>query len=1308
MPTIDQLKEQETPPTPLFLFDCAWASGAVERWSTHEVTVGGAAYAGRLLQHNLFALQASSEDGLDGAQKITVTLANADSRYSQMERATGFKGAQVTVRFLFYDLAAGVEASEVRVIFQGVANPAEEITESAFRLSITNRLNMQRVILPEVRIERRCPWMFPTTAAQRQEALTGGAKGKYSALHRCGYSADLAGGAGNLDSGGAPFTSCEYTRASCEQRGMFDADVASQATRRFGGVEFVPAQIDVRSFGEKGTHLSPILDNQARYSDYVPLVYGTAWYKPPTVFARNDGNLTRMEVLLGMGEMKDVVKVLVNGVEIPEGQSGTDMTGTGWYNVVSMGNRDGAFNLDFTDGSGNPLGDPYGSMAALSVVVPNQISNGLTLAKVEVLVKGLKLEQFDMSGASLGDSFTNNPAWVLLDVLRRSGWVAAEIDLASFAAAALYCGEAISTTDLYGNAVAAPRFQCNLVVQGRRSAAEIVKGIRNGSTLMLTYGASGLLTLRTESTLALQQPVRPTGSNSTLALNGGWPAYEFSDASAAYSGILRKPSGEPAIRLWSRGGAETANRLTVEFQDEFNEYQQDSLALVDTDDWQLTSREATAAFPAVGLPNFDQAARVLQLQLYKSIQGYTYADFETTVRGAGLTPGDIITVTYLKEGLQRQPFRIVKLALGRNYETVAITAQWHDDAWYTAVGAGSRGGRRQGGTSVGLPRPLVGSVIDANGNQQFGINETPVITADGSLWVDLGVAFTPPAVVAATGAAIPLLSLSPQIETTGGTLEGGRNLYYALAAVDAGGGESGLSFVVRAKTPPGTDTNTVTLTGLRFSPGTAGFHVYRGQNPSQLLRIAANATPGATFMDTGAAPALVGPPDRNFHHANFYWRWQKQPEVAADVFSSTTIGNTTLGMLPNVLQGSLVRITRGRGAAQERVATANSGTVLTVIPTWTVTPDATSYFTVSDATWNFGAVSTVSPAHVHLPNRTGTTVEISGRSANVNDQESPAELNPLTSWQIGGGSGNVDDGVPPLPSFELLPAGQGTIELRNVTFATLTNTHSISAGTLTMFFWNELGGPSLVLLAAGVSVTDAMLTFSVAVSVQVGDLVQIEAEIVQVTDVRNGGLVVDVVRGSHGSAAAAHVAGVVVYPLQKNVTIVAFARGFFGSPANDNFAHSIFLPSVRVGAAEFFVTNAWGMGPVRTVSYADTADGGLRSLWGGQITVQVEGYMAVETDAAPPFQLETSYAPRDMFAIVRAAPEGGDVVLRLRKDDTEYCLLTILDGATVSNTVNGFGLPPLSADSRLSLDVISVPSASGTFPGRDLTVAVRL
>jgi len=55
----------------------------------------------------------------------------------------------------------------------------------------------------------------------------------------------------------------------------------------------------------------------------------------------------------------------------------------------------------------------------------------------------------------------------------------------------------------------------------------------------------------------------------------------------------------------------------------------------------------------------------------------------------------------------------------------------------------------------------------------------------------LSVAFVPPALPKATGAAIPLVSLSPTMPSIGGTLAGSQNLYYALTALDSSGTESG-------------------------------------------------------------------------------------------------------------------------------------------------------------------------------------------------------------------------------------------------------------------------------------------------------------------------------------------------------------------------------------------------------------------------------------------------------------------------------------------------------------------------------------
>jgi len=967
MTSIAVLKEQEILETPLLLFECKLASGETERWSSHSVEYEGNSYASRVLRHNLFEVSAASEEGIDAVSKISISLANADSHFSQIDRGVGWKGSRLTVRFLFFDLKNGTAASESKVVFRGIANPPDEITETYLRLTFSNRLGLQRVLLPALRVQRRCPWLFPSNSEQRDEATDGGAKGRYSPFYACGYSAGSANGVGNLE-GGEAFTSCDYTKASCKARGMFVQDSSGNPTRRFGGIEFLPASILVRSHGEQSAHASEAVANETRYNDVVPLIYGTAWYQPPVVFARNDGNLTRMEILLGSGEIQGLLKVLVNDVEIPMGQAGVNMTATGWYNLVTKGTRIGGFNLNFIDEAGNPLGDPYGSMAYASVVVPNQISDGRVLPRVQVLIEGLVLDQYDTNGDYWNTAFTNNPAWALLDVLRRCGWATEEIDLASFSRAASHCDELIDAFDLHGNPIQVARYQSNLVVRKRRSAADLVRGIRNASGLYVTYGEDGLLEAHPESTFAIQQSEKPEGSNSDEVFNDGWPVYEFGDGSTGFSGIARKENGEPSIRLWSRSAAETPNRYTVEFQDAFNEYQQDSMSLVDVDDVLLSGQEVTARLSALGIPNFSQAARIMCRQLDRGIRGNLFAEFETSVRAIGVKPGDLITLTYLKEGLQREPFRVVKVTAATNQHRLRIVCQKHDDAWYGDDAEGGSGEGRQPGAGVGLPRPLIGDVLDAEGNPQFEVTETPVELADGTMAVGLSVGFVPPAKPQASNARIPLLSLATTIATTGGTLNGDQTLYYAVSGVDSLGAEGPLSFIVRAAIPSGSDTNTVTLEGLSFSGGTDKFNVYRGRTPMQLHRIASNAAVSGSFMDTGLSTMLIGPPDENYDHARFYWRLEKVPEHNATIYSTNSIGSDLLEMDTNQHAGAVIRITAGSGAGQERSVISNDENSLTVTPKWEVAPDGTSTFVVAESGWHDGAAGVTSPVEFELPN----------------------------------------------------------------------------------------------------------------------------------------------------------------------------------------------------------------------------------------------------------------------------------------------------------------------------------------------------
>ena len=190
-------------------------SGAIEYWSTHRVTVEGVTYRARVLGHNLFEAKLSSDDGADGSSRIALTLANADSYFSELEAATGFRGAQLKVRFVFFDLREGAPSCEARVLFRELQRSPDEITDATLRITFANRLSLQRVTMPSIRIQKRCPWVFPGTEAERIDAVDGGAKGRFSRVYPCGYSAGVPGGCGNSDSSGRPFAACRDQSRVC-------------------------------------------------------------------------------------------------------------------------------------------------------------------------------------------------------------------------------------------------------------------------------------------------------------------------------------------------------------------------------------------------------------------------------------------------------------------------------------------------------------------------------------------------------------------------------------------------------------------------------------------------------------------------------------------------------------------------------------------------------------------------------------------------------------------------------------------------------------------------------------------------------------------------------------------------------------------------------------------------------------------------------------------------------------------------------------------------------------------------------------
>jgi hypothetical protein len=207
-----------------------------------------------------------------------------------------------------------------------------------------------------------------------------------------------------------------------------------------------------------------------------------------------------------------------------------------------------------------------------------------------------------------------------------------------------------------------------------------------------------------------------------------------------------------------------------------------------------------------------------------------------------------------------------------------------------------------------------------------------------------------------------------------------------------------------------------------------------------------------------------------------------------------------------------------------------------------------------------------------------------------------------------------------------------------------------------------------------------------------------------------------VVRGALNSAAATHQVGELVLHLQRAVLILPFARDFFENRASVNYLHTVSLPDVRIGAAQLYVSNSFGDSQATNHSYTTGPGGGLRTLSGGQFSLQVSGYLATQQNAAPPLVNQASHAIRDMRATVSHAPQDYTINIAVLQNGVplggDAGVLSIRPGNVTSNIVDGVTLAALREDGALTLNIaLDLPqgfhTSPNTNPGRDLTVTIR-
>ena len=220
------------------------------------------------------------------------------------------------------------------------------------------------------------------------------------------------------------------------------------------------------------------------------------------------------------------------------------------------------------------------------------------------------------------------------------------------------------------------------------------------------------------------------------------------------------------------------------------------------------------------------------------------------------------------------------------------------------------------------------------------------------------------------------------------------------------------------------DGSSVTLSsGLSFAPGTSG--VPRVSRRERRRSFPDRTRPGAgrdSSRIRGSPKQLVAPPDANFDHANFYWRMELQPERRGDgTLRDDGRERRRCRWRTNRYRGMMARITRGRGAGQERAIAANTATGVTVSPAWDRGAGCDELLRGGGERLAFRGAGEEQPGAVRDSEPVGRdgAGHAAGRRTS-NDVECAAEISTVTRWQIGGsGTSGGDGDVPPEPLLRI-------------------------------------------------------------------------------------------------------------------------------------------------------------------------------------------------------------------------------------------------------------------------------------------------
>jgi hypothetical protein len=488
------------------------------------------------------------------------------------------------------------------------------------------------------------------------------------------------------------------------------------------------------------------------------------------------------------------------------------------------------------------------------------------------------------AGATPTVAVAANPVWALMDLLACWGpFTVLDIDAASWYAAAQICAVQIGYFDINNNAATHARFRCSLALTTtqRQSLAKAVLAIRNCACIILARNpVNGLIQCFIEQTLADQQGAPIPGSNYNTAVASmpassttlvpslttpGYLAYLFDGGSATVLPSIEKGT----FKLGGRTLNDTPNTIAFPFQDEANQFVQDTITTIDPDGYVTSgNQEIPASFAPLGIDNFDQGTRVSNIELGKALYCNTRFDaggselpsFRTTVKAAHLASrvGFICGITYAQAGLSMALARLLSATPNTDGEQWDLNFRLHLDAIHVDLYGQDPPPYQKNPLSAAPNRPPW--PYQPNGsNWPFddalfpgGSPTTPAIyTGPGQITV-AGVQ-TVNVLSALTSA--PRVPLQATIGSSGAIAAG--NWLVSFVAIDSAGCKSQPSANVKAIVASGGAT--ITVSNIAWDSNAVSAEIYFGPDSQHMTRvgfplIASSITIGASSLvlsDTG-------------------------------------------------------------------------------------------------------------------------------------------------------------------------------------------------------------------------------------------------------------------------------------------------------------------------------------------------------------------------------------------------------------------------------------------------------------------------